>query len=99
MSERPTAFVFSVGEGRESMSLPGSIDEFLERVREELDLEKVMLTPDSSLGGDLQLDSFDLFRLAILLETMRPGFDIPEQADLAEVTLADIFYYISLPSS
>jgi acyl carrier protein len=50
----------------------------------------------SRLVDDLGFDSIELSRLAMLLEDVCPGFQFPEDVDLREVCVEDVFYFLEL---
>jgi len=72
-----------------------SLDRFLEVIQEHFKLAE--LPSGSALViDDLGFDSLDLLHLMVLLETMLPNFELPEQLDLDDLTLLDAYHYYSI---
>ncbi len=47
---------------------------------------------EARLVDDLHLDSLDLLRLTIFVESLAP-IELPEQMDPADVTVGDLYHY------
>jgi len=71
-----------------------SFEAFAERFAAEFDLLG-SLTADTSLYEELELDSFDLFRLLIWLEALG-GVDVPPDDIPPMFTLGDAHRYVCL---
>lgn len=84
---------------RDESDLPAtprpSLAEFIDRLRLELDLPDVVLAHDS-LVDDLELDSLELFRLAVVIDELAPGWSIPEQLDAEDLTVETVHHYLGL---
>lgn len=71
-------------------------ERFAHVVRTEFQLEPaIKLVRSMTIVHDLEFDSFDLFRLALLAESLRPGFDPPADVDLYAITLGDVHAWIA----
>lgn len=67
-----------------------SFDQFRRNVSIEFSLEVDDLSRDTRLVADLDFDSFQLFRLFILVESLAP-IDIPEGLDIAALDLGGVY--------
>lgn len=69
---------------------------FCELLRAEFDLDDAHALPSMSLVGDLGFDSFELFRVLILMESILPGFELPAQFDVQGINVRDLYHLYSL---
>jgi len=69
-------------------------DTFLDVLAGELELERARITGDELLIDDLELDSFDLFRLVLLAEALLPGIELPIGVDVRQLRLRDVYSII-----
>jgi acyl carrier protein len=71
-------------------------DDFLALLRREFsESVEARIDKSSRLIDDLALDSLELIRLLLIAESLVPGFDLPEQLELADVTVGDVYHYMA----
>lgn len=62
--------------------------------RQEFDIDDELELRGAFLVADIGLDSLELFRLAVILEALSPGFEFPPQMELLDVTFSDVEHYL-----
>ena len=62
-----------------------TFERFAEIIAREFDVESSSLNPDLKLVDDLRWDSLELLRLMLIVEASCPGFELPEQLEMADV--------------
>lgn len=62
--------------------------------RNEFDIPDEVHLSDALLMADLGFDSLELFRLAVVLEAIAPGFEFPAQMEYVDVRFADVEHYL-----
>ena len=83
--------------GRVIPTVPlGSIEDFLVEVSSRLGIPASELHAEMKLMTDLELSSLDLFRLDLLMDRHLPGFHLPDQLDLSDTRLTDVYYYLAI---
>jgi acyl carrier protein len=65
--------------------------EFWATLAAELDLDVATMSRATMLVGDLDFDSFDFMRLALVLDWLAPGAEVPDTIELDSVSLGDVY--------
>ena len=73
-------------------------DRFARVLASEFSFEPDSLSRETRLGS-LHLDSFELFRLAIVLESLLPGIEVPDSVAIGDLTLGDVHDYLTVEAS
>ena len=61
----------------------------------EFGVDPADLSETQTLLQDLEFDSFDMLRLMILAESLRPGMTLPEDVDFESVTLGQVIQFVN----
>ncbi len=69
------------------------LEKIADIIREQLNLEDIEITEETSFKDDLQADSLDLFELVMAFEE-EYGIEIPSEDLEKLVTVADVMEYI-----
>ena len=69
------------------------LEKIADIIREQLNLEDIEITEETSFKDDLQADSLDLFELVMAFEE-EYGIEIPSEDLEKLVTVADVIEYI-----
>ena len=73
-----------------------SQEAFCARFATEFEIDDVEGLEVRLIVDDLLFDSFQLFRVALLLESLLPTFEIPDQLAIEDIRVGDLYYYYSM---
>jgi hypothetical protein len=73
-----------------------SFDEFVALVAPALGVAPEELAPHRRLRVDIPLDELSLSQLVLTIQDMNVHFDLPEQLDLEDVTVADLHHFCTV---
>jgi len=73
-----------------------SFDEFVALVAPALGVAPGDLGPHRRLGADIPVDELSLSQLVLAIQELNSYFDLPDQLDLEDVTVADLHHFCTV---
>ena len=73
-----------------------SFDEFVAQVAPALGVAPADLAPHRRLGVDIPLDELSLSLLLVSIQELNEDFELPDQIDLEDVTVADLYHFATV---
>lgn len=74
-------------------------DRFVGILAEEFEISKGNLTRETRFVDDLAFDSFQFFRLAVLIEMLLPGAEVPIDVVLDSLTVGDVYSFYAVQAA
>jgi hypothetical protein len=73
-----------------------SFDDFVAQLAPALGVAPADLAPQRRLGVDIPLDELSLSQLLVTVQALNDDFDLPDQIDVEDVTVADLYHFATV---